>query len=201
VQRAACELHGIGQNLIPFKKKHSDIIEMYQYEFELFLHFYFKTLNLYDIAQRKLVELSMPLDGAELCEGILHLMAGVKVTTARGIDCIDGTPMCFFDDAAFVRLFKTQSRNYCFAMKSLIGKDSKRPIDSFAIFFAFFEGVKKFGLPESELCPLIPLIIAKSQQDLSSIWKCLNTGCGVRKNGDTYYCHVCISNGNSIVCF
>jgi hypothetical protein len=134
VQRAACELHGIGQNLIPFKKKHSDMSEMYQYEFEFFLHFYFKTLNLYDIAQRKSVELSMPLDGAELCDGILHLMAGVKVTNARGIDCIDGTPMCFFDDAAFVRLFKTQSRNYCFAMKSLIGKDSKRPIDSFAIF-------------------------------------------------------------------
>jgi hypothetical protein len=73
----------------------------------------------------------MTLDGAELCDGISYLTAGVKVTDAMAIDLRDGTPMCFFDDDAFVRVLKTQSRNYCFAMKSLIGKDSKKAYREF----------------------------------------------------------------------
>jgi len=89
VQRAAYELRGVGQNLIPFKKKHSDIGELYQYEFKVFLHFILKTFYLYDIAQRESVELSMTLDGTELCDGKSHLTAGVKVTDARAIDSRD----------------------------------------------------------------------------------------------------------------
>ena len=104
---------------------------MYQYEFEVFIRFILKIFNLHDIAQRESVELSMTLDGAKLCDRISHLTAGVKVTDARAIDPRDGTSMCFFDDAAFVRVFKTQSRNYCFAMKSLIGKDSKKAYREF----------------------------------------------------------------------
>jgi hypothetical protein len=68
------------------------------------------------------------------------------VTDSRAIDPRDGTPMCFTDDLAFARIFKTQSRNYCFAMKSLIGKDSKKAYEEFRDFFLFFENVKKFGV-------------------------------------------------------
>ena len=84
----------------------------------------------------------MTLDGAELCDGISYLTAGVKVTDAMAIDLRDGTPMCFFDDDAFVRVLKTQSRNYCFAMKSLIGKDSKKAYEEFNDFFRFLNTSK-----------------------------------------------------------
>jgi hypothetical protein len=52
-------------------------------------------------------------------------------------------------------------------MKCLIGKDSKKACREFAYFFVFLENVKKSGLPESELCLHIFLIIVKSPQDLS----------------------------------
>jgi hypothetical protein len=39
------------------------------------------------------VELSMTLDGTELCNGISHLPAAVKITDARTINHRDGTPM------------------------------------------------------------------------------------------------------------
>jgi hypothetical protein len=39
VQRASYELHCIGQNIISFEKKECGIGEMYQYNYEYFLHF------------------------------------------------------------------------------------------------------------------------------------------------------------------
>ena len=201
VQRASYDLHQLSQGIIPFHKVHSPLGEMYQYDYERFLRFVLKTFKLDEIAQRESVEVSMTLDGAELCDGISHLTAGVKVTDSRAIDPRDGTPMCFTDDLAFARIFKTQSRNYCFAMKSLIGKDSKKAYEEFRDFFLFFENVKKFGLPESQFGPRIFPIIVKSPQDMSSLWKCLNTGCGARKNGDKHFCHVCACSGNTIVRF
>jgi hypothetical protein len=86
-------------------------------------------------------------------------------------------------------------------MKSLIKKDSKKAYKEFSDFFKFFEYVKKNGLPASELGPRILPLDIWSPQDLSSIWKCLNTGSGARKNGDTHFCHLCPCSGNSILQF
>jgi hypothetical protein len=201
VQRAAYELHDIGQNVIPFHKKNSELGEMYQYNFEVFLRFILKTFSLYEIAQRESVEMSITLDGAELCDGISHLTAGIKVTDHRALDPCDGVPLCTMDGETLGQIFNNQSRNSCFAMKSLIGKDSKRAYKEFTDFFSFFERVKKFGLPASELGPRILPLDIWSPQDLSSIWKCLGTGSGARKNGNTHFCHLCACSGNSIVRF
>lgn len=67
------------------------------------------------------------------------------------------------------------------------------------IFFKFFEKIMEEGLPESELGPAILPFIVLSSQDLSSMWKCLNTGSGARKNGNTHFCHVCACTGNTFV--
>jgi hypothetical protein len=61
--------------------------------------------------------------------------------------------------------------------------------------------VKKFGLPASEWGPAIMPMDVWSPQDLSSIWKCLNTGSGARKNGKKHFCHLCACRGNNIVRF
>jgi hypothetical protein len=61
--------------------------------------------------------------------------------------------------------------------------------------------VKKFGLPQCTHGPRILPMDTWSPQDLSTIWKCLNTGSGARKNGDIHFCHLCPCSGNTIVCF
>jgi hypothetical protein len=73
VQRVAYELHGVGQQHIPFHRQQSQLGEMFQYEYEPFIRFILKTFKLYEITQRESVEISFTLDGAELCDGICHL--------------------------------------------------------------------------------------------------------------------------------
>jgi len=155
--------------------------------------------KLHEIAQRESVELCFTLDGAELYKGIQHLTAGVKITDARAIDPKDGTPLC--SDGVFGRIFKVQSRNYCFPMKSLLGKDCKDAYKEFSDFFLFFECLQKYGLAESELGPAIMPMHIWSPQDLSSVWKSLNTGGGARKNGNNHFCHLCPCTGNTIAKF
>jgi hypothetical protein len=139
VQKATYELHQIGQGLVPFSRKESQHSEMFQYDYERFLCFVLKVFQLDDIAQRESVELSITLDGAKLCDGISHLTAGIKITDGRAIDPQTGVPLCTADDDNFGSIFSNQSRNFCFAIKSLIGKDSKKAYKEFADFFKFFE--------------------------------------------------------------
>jgi hypothetical protein len=95
-----------------------------------------KTFQLDEIAQRESMEISITLDGAELCNGISHIAAGIKVTDGRAIDPQTGIPLCT-DDDTFSRIFANQSQNFCCAMKSLTGKDSKKAYREFSDFFAF----------------------------------------------------------------
>jgi hypothetical protein len=201
VQRASYELHRIGQSLVPFEKKVCAIGEMYEFNYERYLRFILKIFQLEVIAQFESVELSITLDGAELCDGISHLTAGIKVTDARAIDPRDGSPLCMTMDEMMGRMFHNQSRNNCFALKSLIGKDCKKAYKEFADFFQFFEVVKRYGLAASELGPSIMAMDIWSPQDLSSVWKCLSTGSGARKNGKTHFCHLCACCGDNIIRF
>jgi hypothetical protein len=146
-------------------------------------------------------ELSITLDSAEHCDGISHLTAGIKITDGRAIDPQTGVPLCTAYDDNFGSIFSNQSRNFCFVIKSLIGKDSKKAYKEFADFFKFFENVKRFGLPASEVGQQLMPMDVWSPQDLSSIWKCLNTGSGARKNGNNHFCHLCACCGNDIVHF
>jgi hypothetical protein len=114
---------------------------MYQVDFEV-LRFVLKTFGLYEISQQESVELSLTLDGADLCDGITNLTAGIKVTDGRAIDPRDGSPPSM-DDVSFGHIFNNQSRNYCFTIQSLIGKDTKRAYKEFANLFKFFENIKK----------------------------------------------------------
>jgi hypothetical protein len=73
-------------------------------------------------------------------------------------------------------------------MKTLLGrKDSKTAYQFFDI-FRFFEWLKAEGLPANEKGPRIMPVVVWSPQDLSSIWKSLNTGRGTRKTGDKHWC-------------
>jgi hypothetical protein len=125
-----------------------------------------------DIAQRDSVEVSITPDGAELCDGLCHLTAGIKVTDPRAVDPRDGKRLSCFGDGMGC-IFSTKSCHCCFAVKSLLGKDSKEAYQEFSDFFFFLERIMREGLPALPLGPCILHINVLSPQDLSSIWKCL----------------------------
>jgi hypothetical protein len=73
-------------------------------------------------------------------------------------------------------------------MKSLLGKDSKTAYKELLFFFFnFFEKLRTEGLPASEFGPRILPMVIWSPQDLSSIWKCLNTESGAKKMVDLIF--------------
>jgi hypothetical protein len=133
IQRAFLELFNLGQELFPFHWKESDLGEVYQNDYEKFIRYIIKSFGLEDIAQRDSIEVLITLDGAELCDGLCHVTAGLKRTDARAVDPRDGKPLSCFNEG-MGRIFSTQSRNYCFAMKSLLGKDSKEAYREFSYF-------------------------------------------------------------------
>lgn len=198
VQRCAKELHELGQELIPVKKVQSELGEMFQFDYEKMVRFILRAFSLHEIAQRERVELCITLDGAELTKDLCHLTFGIKVTDSRAIDPRDGCPLAYSEDGVFGNLFRVQSRNYCFILKSLVGKDSKQAYREFADVFKFFDNLMANGLPLNNNGPRIMPLIIWSPQDLSSIWKCLNTGSGARKHGDSHWCHLCPCTGNKI---
>jgi hypothetical protein len=65
-----------------------------------------------------------------------HLTAGVKITDRMAVDPKDGSLLSSLDDE-FGMTFNVQSRNYCFAAKSLLGKDTKDSYSKFT-FYIFF---------------------------------------------------------------
>jgi hypothetical protein len=198
VQRCSKELHDLGQETIPFKKVPSELGEMFHFDYEKMVHFILRAFALHEITQRESVELCITLDGAELSKDLCHLTFGIKVTDRRAIDPRDGCPLAYSHDGGFGNLFRVQSRNYCFILKSLVGKDSKQAYKEFSDVFKFFDTLMEHGLPENVNGPRIMPLIIWSPQDLSSIWKCLNTGSGASKHGDSHWCHLCPCTGNKI---
>jgi hypothetical protein len=120
------------KKLYPFEKVDCQLGEMYQFHYELFIRHLLKTFKLNDLAQRESIELCITLDGAELTKDLCHLSFGVKITDPRAIDPRDGTPLAYSQEGISGNIFKVQSRNYCFIMKTLLGKDSKAAYREFA---------------------------------------------------------------------
>jgi hypothetical protein len=120
--------------VIPFSKTPCNLGEMYQYDMEKSLCFILKAFQLEKVAHRESVEMCIMLDGAELCDGISHITAGIKVTDPQAVDPRDGSPLCMMNVEHYGWIFNNQSMNYCFAMKSLISKDTKTAYKEFADF-------------------------------------------------------------------
>jgi hypothetical protein len=77
------------------------------------------------VVQEESIELCITLDGAKLCDGVCHLTVDIKIMGQRSIDPKDGSLLSCIDDGLTGHIFRTQSRNYCFAVKSLLDKGSK----------------------------------------------------------------------------
>ncbi len=154
-----------------------------------------------EIAQQESIELPITLDGAELTKDFCHLSFGVKITDPHAIEPRDGTPLVYMKEGVLGNIFRVQSRNFCLIMKTLLGKGSKAAYHEFTDIFKFFENLMKDGLPANDFGPRIMPVMVWSPQDLSSIWKSLNTGGGARKAGTKHWCYLCACTGNKIASF
>jgi hypothetical protein len=90
--------------------------------------------GLHEIARTTSIEIFITLDGAELCDHLNHLTAGVKMVYKRGVDPKTGWPLFTFTEELLGSAFACQSRNFCFILKSLIGRDTKDAYDAFSDF-------------------------------------------------------------------
>jgi len=124
IQKCAAEYHQLGQNLIQFEKVNSDLGEIYQFHYEKLIRHILKTFRLDEIAQQESIELSITLDGAELTKDLCHLSFGVKITDPRAMEPRVGTPLVYTEEGVLGNILRVKSRNYCFIMKTLLGKDS-----------------------------------------------------------------------------
>jgi len=187
VQRCAYELHDVAKELIPFSNQTINGAEVFQFDYEKKLRFLLKTYKLYEIAQHDSVELCVTMDGAVLTNAVGHLTAGIKITDSRAIDPRTGLPLC----SRFHNVVhnNSQSRNNCFVVKSMIGKDCRDSYEQFRDMFSFFDQVMKHGLPRNDDEPELLPIVFWSPQDLSSVWKTLAKGGGAKRR--RHFCHLC----------
>jgi hypothetical protein len=101
VQCCSKELHDLGQELIPVEKVHSELREIFPFDYEKMVHFILHAFSLYEIAQREIVELCITLNGVELTKDLCHLIFGIKVTDHWAIDLRDGSPLAYSEDGVF----------------------------------------------------------------------------------------------------
>jgi hypothetical protein len=151
VQCCTALLHEVGQLLIPFHKIENELGEMHTFNYEKLVRFILKAFSLDQIAQTESIELCIALDGAEITKDLHHLTFGVKVTDRRAIDPRDRSPLSYNEPGIFGNLYKVQSRNYCFLLKSLLGKDSKKAYQEFKDVFEFFDMLMKEDYPITKM--------------------------------------------------
>lgn len=108
---------------------------MFAFDYDMTLRLILTTFGLYEIAQRSSIEICITLDGAELCDYLSHLTAGIKIIDKRAIDPRSGRPLCSYTDNLLG--FACQSRNFFIIFKSLIGKDTKHAYNEFSDFLSF----------------------------------------------------------------
>jgi hypothetical protein len=145
----------LGQQLISFHPVECEFGEMYALNYEKMVRYILKAFSLDKIAETESVELCITLDGAELTKDLSHLTFGIIVTDCCAIDPRDGSPCSYNEDGIIGNLFKVQSRNYCFILKSLLGKDSKKAYYEFHDVFEFFDKLMKDFLPAHVGLPCI----------------------------------------------
>ncbi len=65
--------------------------------------------GLHEIARTTSIEIFITLDGAELCDHLNHLTAGVKMVYKRGVDPKTGWPLFTFTEELLGSAFKSSA--------------------------------------------------------------------------------------------
>ena len=120
--------------LCPYKFiEDCDGVDGIEFDYSKLLNFLLNLFKLEQIARREgNVSISITLDGADLSQNIQHVMCGVKNCDPHAVNPITGIP---------IGLEGIQSREFCFAFKMLLAKDTKALYQSHFKSF-FFMGTR-----------------------------------------------------------
>jgi hypothetical protein len=126
------------------------------------------------------------LDGASITKNLGHVLGGFKVVDRSSRDPISGELL--LDNPTELN---AQSRNLCFPLKLIMGKETKETLKEFGPMFNFMEACQSCDPrtnPMTKHYGLKPLTTA-ANCDLSAGWKCLCKG-GAAKVANLP-CHCC----------
>ena len=191
------------RQFFPFETENTPFGECVSFGFEAIIRGILDAFKLTKIAQTKGdVQLCFTIDAAELHNSATHVTAGVKVVDYRAYDPLTGKPLSstVLNDALRVRLFDCQSRNYCYVLKMLFGKDSKQVYkDVFQDVFNYAKILTEVGIAKSILGPVLKPFSIQLPQDLKTFWELLGTGGAAKVAED--FCHLCVCKSSNILHF
>ena len=145
----------------------------------------FESFGLMDDAKHRPVEVGLTSDGAQLTNTLSHVTAGLKFNDMGIRDPFTKQPLLLHEPDSLV-----QSRNLCFPLRSVIGKDSKKTFNGFRFLYSeFISGNVSTAL---ECCPLK---LAFSG-DMKMQWAALDRG-GAAKVKEQF-CYVCACTSSSL---
>jgi hypothetical protein len=146
----------------------------------------FRAYGLIGIGKLQSLLATYALDGAKITKNLGHVCGGFKVA--------DRASRCPFTGELLLENpteANAQSRNLCFPLKIIMGKETKETIKEFAPVFQFMEDCESEDIEKNPMAKhygLMPLTCG-ANCDLSAGWKCLCKG-GAAKVSDLP-CHCC----------
>ena len=180
------KIHKKMKILCPYKLiENRDGIDGIEFEYSKLLKFLLKLFKLEQIARREgNVSISITLDGADLSRNIQHVTCGVKFCDPRAVNPLTGIP---------IGLEGVQSREFCFAFKILLAKDTKALYQShFTSFFKWAQDLHEKGMDGG-----YKRFKVGSPQDISSFWKSIGRGGACKR--DESFCHCCPLKSRDVI--
>ena len=145
----------------------------------------FEAFGLTNVARRRAVELALTSDGAQLTNTLSHVTAGLKFNDMAMCDPVTKSPLLLHAPDSLV-----QSRNLCFPLRIVIGKDSKRTLDGFRpLYHQFSAGEIARALHFKTFKMSFPA-------DMKQQWGALDNG-GAAKVKEKF-CYICPCRSSSL---
>ena len=141
------------------------------------------------------VLMTVSYDHALFTQYLGHVTLGIKMLDARAVDPLSGLPLCMVDQDGTVDVGKLQSRELCFPLFCLFGKDTKKAFDSdlgriLAKFCNKLVIPSLLGLPELSNFKLV------ANQDMAAVWRAVGKGGG--SSNATLSCYGCMAEKNNL---
>lgn len=188
-KRKATKVEKVGHNIAPFVLGLTAAGDKESIDFQPYWKTMGTVLGAYGLvkAGRSLSCLCVfSLDGAAITKNLGHVLGGFKVTDPAAICPITGALL--LQNGADM---KAQSRNQCFPLKMMMGRETKESLLEFGPMFKHMEDCESDDPainPMTQKFNMLPLTCA-ANSDMSAGWKCLCKG-GAAKVSN-YPCHCC----------
>jgi hypothetical protein len=188
----------------PFEMIETESGEGYKFETKRTMQTLLSAHDLIEVAKRRNVEISESIDGTQLTKSVSTVIAGVKIIDVEAKCPVTGKLINLNPDAAGAdsTSMLTQSRDRCFPMQMIIGRESKA---TFPIFGDLFSFMGKSSLDEENAQNNIGRVNLVSDEyklfrlsataDLVAHQKGLNKGGGYKTKH--YFCPYCPAHSHT----